>query len=191
LLEERLQGLLTIDYGGRMRRSNVLMLVLWVPCILAGCDGNQSNTISSTTPAPVDMDHVTAAKQQLELGNWEAASELAYLALVELPDDLDATIIAAKAEAGRGNHRIALDLLNPADLSSHLGRQVVDLDVNLRLAVNEEWEAADALLNALGVYPQEDRWRVQAWKLLNSCGRRHEASVQASWLCRAGKASRQ
>lgn len=111
-----------------MRRLNVLMLVLWVPCILAGCDGNQSNTISSTTPDPVDMDHVTAAKQQLELGNWEAASELAYLALVELPDDLDATIIAAKAEAGRGNHRIALDLLNPADLSSHLGRQVVDLE---------------------------------------------------------------
>ena len=180
-----------IDYGGRMRRSNVLMLVLWVLCILDGCDGNQSNTISSTTPDPMDMDHVTAANQQLELGNWEAASELAYLALVESPDDLDATIIAAKAEAGRGNHQIALDLLTPADLSSRLGRQVVDLDINLHLAMNEEWEAADALLNALGVYPQEDRWRVQAWTLLNACGRRQEASVQASWLCRAGKASRQ
>ena len=79
----------------------------------------------------MDMDHVTAANQQLELGYWEAASELAYLALDESPDDLDATIIAAKAEAGRGNHQIALDLLTPADLSSRLGRQVVDLDINL------------------------------------------------------------
>ena len=191
LIEERSRGLSKVERGGPKWGPELWVMVVWMLGILAGCGGNESNTSSDKTPDPVAVDHVVVARQQLELGNWEPAAELAYLALLETPDHLDATIIAARAEAGRGNHRVAIELLRPVDLSSRYGRQVAELTTKQHLVLNEEWEAANVLLNALGVYPQEERWRAQAWTLLNRCGRRHEASIQAAWLCREGKANRQ
>ena len=185
------QERLSMVSGGGKWLPRCLMLVFLSLYLLPGCDDRGPNTKASKAVDSVEVNHVTAAQQQMAIENWDAATELAYRALVESPDNLSATIIAAEAEGARGNYQVAIDLLSPIDLRSQQGPQVSELLVQQCLALNAQWEAADALLNGLSVYPQQSPWRVQAWTLLNRCGRRQEASDQAAWLCRAGKANRQ
>ena len=187
----RSQGFLTGEDGGCKRLLVFLVLPSLLLGISAGCDDGDSSTKALSIPESVEVNYVAAAQQQMNRGNWDAATELAYRALVESPQNLSATIVAAEAEAARGNPQVAIDLLSPVDLGAQQGPQVSELLVQQCLALNAPWEAADALLRALTFYPQQGRWRVQAWTLLNRCGRRQEASVQAEWLCRAGKANRQ
>ena len=168
-----------------------LLLLCSLFCFLPGCDDRGPSTRPSNSVDSVEVNHVTAAQQQMALENWDAATELAYRALLESPENLSATMIAAQAEAARGNHQVAIDLLSPIDLRSKQGPQISELLVQQCLALNAQWEAADVLLKGLNVYPQQGHWRAQAWTLLNRCGRRQEASDQAAWLCRAGKANRQ
>lgn len=186
----------SIEPSGCKHPLAVLMLVFSLLGLLAGCDDTASRTkdssiAESSRAGSVQVNRVDIAQQHLERGDVEAAKELAYRALVESPDNLTATIIAAGAEAAGGNHQAAIELLGSVDLKASQGRRVVELLTQQYQEVHATWEAADLLLKAVQVYPTEERWRMQAWTLLNQCGRRQEASVQAAWLCRAGKANRQ
>lgn len=143
--------------------------------------------LASTPERPVD--HLQSAKRSLELRNWEAATEAAYKALVEDPENNDAKLVAAIAEASRGNRQIAIDLAGSIDLQSRLAEKAVDVQVAQLLALNQKSRAADVLLAAVEANPQIESWRHQSWQLLNRIGRRQEASDQALWLCRRGRAS--
>ena len=191
LIAEYVRELLAISKDGCIGRSGFQVLFVCSVLAIAGCGDSEQDAKSGNEPRSAETDRVVIAGQQLELGHWDAAAEMAYLALVESPDDHDATIVAAKAEAARGEPLIAVRLLRSLDLGSRRGKEVATLLIEQHLALSEPWEAADVLLSALILYPQEEHWRVQAWGLLNRCGRRHEGAVQAAWLCRHGKASRQ
>ena len=164
--------------------------------VLFGCHSKseQQSTTTATAGAtgsgePVSIDHVTLARRMLLTKQWDAAADAAYQALVQDPQDLDATLIAGEAEAARGNHQVAADLASSINIRTSHGRRAVELHYEQLMKLNQPSAAADVILTALKVIGDESEWRHRAWETLNIVGRREEASLQAAALCREGQAT--
>ncbi len=151
-----------------------------------GIDANRGDK-----PEQRSVDYLGKARRMLQTGDLESAAESAYKALVQDPDNVDATFIASQVEAARGNHQASADLAGSIDVGSRLGARGVEVHWQQLLKLNRPSEAADVILAALNVVPAVSEWRHHAWSLLNRVGRREEASRQADALCRAGQANEQ
>lgn len=170
---------------------------------LTGCGSSESNSsldpnpsmIKSTTSEESSLealsiaDRVTAARRSLSTRNWDAAAESAYKILVEDPANNDAMLIAGQAEFGRRNYELAAELAADVDIEWRLAPAAVDLHAQSMADLGRVSEAADILIAGLESYPETNKWRHQAWNLLNRVGRREEASRQAEHLCAHGVAS--
>lgn len=163
--------------------------------LLLGCNSksaqNETNTGKGVADAGqlADADHLKVARRMLLTRQWDAAAEAAYKALVEDPNNADATLVASEAEAARGNHRVAADLAGAINLRSKQGTRAVELHYEQLMELDEPSAAADVLLAAQRVLGDKIDWHHRAWQTLNRAGRREEASLQAVALCRAGQAT--
>jgi tetratricopeptide (TPR) repeat protein len=183
-----------------LERSCLRLTIMLVgTLLLAGCtqsskkdESASSGTKTATAAAkPRPDDHLTSARRMLQIGNLEAAAEIAYKALLQDPDNVDATLIASQVEAARGNHEVSAELAGSIDIRSRLGQKAVEIHCQQLMELNRTSEAADTLLAGLESMPDMTQWRHDAWRLLNQAGRREEASAQALSLCRSGLATQQ
>ncbi len=161
---------------------------------LIGCDSDSSSRSKVANPqasAPAPTDHLKIAKQKLLFQDFDAAVKSAQQALLVDPDNVEATLIASQAEAGRGNHQTALELVSAVDLESTLGKDAIEVKTDSLVKLGRLSEAADTLVEGLVVVPDASTWRHRAWELLNRVGRREEASRQAELLCIDGQATQQ
>ncbi len=138
---------------------------------------------------PASIDHLASARRMLRARDWDAAADAAYKALVQDPDNADATLVASEAEAGRGSHQLAAELAGSIDRRSSVGRRAVELQYEQLMKLNQPSDAADVILEARKVIGDETDWLHRAWETLNRAGRREEASLQAVALCRSGQAT--
>ena len=136
-----------------------------------------------------EVDHLEFARRMLRIRNFDAATDAAYKALLQDPQNGDAKLVAGEAEAGRGNHQIAVDLVGTIDIESRLGQRAAELHYQQLARLNRYSAAADVILAAQQVIADVPEWNHHAWELLNRVGRREEASLQAEALCRAGQAT--
>ena len=171
--------------------------------VLAGCQGKSEHPVSSDSvtqtdsatasepvaAGPVATDHLQAARRKLLILDFDAAAAAANRALLQDPDDADAKLVAARAEAGRRNHQLAADLAGSIEIKSRLGQRAVELHYQQLVELGQISAAADVILAAQQVVPDVPDWHHRAWELLNRVGRREEASLQAEALCRAGQAN--
>jgi Tfp pilus assembly protein PilF len=178
------------------RRSFLRLTILLATClVLLGCSDSTplsrpASSQAATGPQrrPSD-DHLTTARRALQSQNWQTAADAAYKALLQDPDNADATLVASQAEAARGNHQAAANLASSIDLQGRLGKRAAEIHFQQLLKLNRTSAAADVIIEALQVMPTEYQWRHQLWALLTRVGRREEASRQVVALCREGKAT--
>ncbi len=177
-----------------------LAIVGLAACGLSGCGskspsesepGGAASGAKSEASSTLPVDHLKVARQKLLLQEFDAAADAAYKALVQDPNGLEATLVAAQVEAGRGNYEIAIDLASTVDRKSGFGKDAVEVESSSLAKRNRLSEAADVLIEGLIVMPEVSAWRHRAWELLNRVGRREEASAQAETLCIEGQASQQ
>ncbi len=183
------------------KRRNQRLAILSVGMLLVmGChsESKQDSPLSAQTQVEEPdsreaekTDHLSVARRMLTLGNWDAAAEAAYKALVQDPQSFEAMLVAGEAEAGRGNHELAVELASSIDVDWRLGERVVNLHARSLYELNRTSDAADVLLAGLERMSNQLQWRHRAWGLLTRVGRREEASLQAELLCRAGQATEQ
>ncbi len=189
-----------------MKRLQRLVALLGISILLlAGCDSQSSSDprssaqdvqqsaqvpVQASTPdKKTEADSITVARRMLSLGYWDAAAEAAYKVLVTEPENLEATLLAGEAEAGRKKFDLAAALASSIDVEWRLGERAVDLHARSLYELGRTSDSADVLLAALEKKPNRWIWRHRAWTLLNHVGRREEASLQAQALCRAGQAN--
>ncbi|MEL6109401.1 MAG: FG-GAP-like repeat-containing protein [Planctomycetota bacterium] len=164
--------------------------------ICTGCDS--ASETAETKPADAKsagersarpVDHLATARRKLDIGDFGAASDAALKALVENPDNPEATLIAAEAELGRGNRQRSAELAAAIELDaeSSLAPRVVEIHARSLFELNRTSDAADVLLGGLELRPTQTEWRHRVWGLLSRVGRREEASRQAARLCRDGE----
>ena len=182
------------------RRPVVRLAIVTVVAVLVGCgtktatdsgSGEGRSDESGQVSAARTVDHLRVAKQKLLLQDFDAAADAAYKALVQDPDGIEATLVAAQVESGRGNHQIAIDLASTIDPKSTFGKDAVEVEAFSLAKLDRLSDAADVLLEGLMALPEMSTWRHRAWDLLNQVGRREEASLQAESLCIASEATQQ
>ncbi|MGI9471802.1 MAG: FG-GAP-like repeat-containing protein [Rubripirellula sp.] len=179
------------------RRAAVLAGVL----LVTGCGDKAEDAkeaVSASVPDRATQNEVPVnltqrARSMLQAGDLDSAAESAYQALVQDPNNGDATLVASRIEAARGNHQASVDLASSIDMQSRLGQRAAEVHAQQLLKLNQLSEAADVILASLDRAPEGDSrsipLRRDAWQLLSRVGRRLEASWQADILCRAGKAN--
>ena len=189
------------EHTGNRRLLSPCVVFVVVSLLIAGCrDGNSTSRPAATPPETrshaatgspwrPEVDHVESARGLLRLQRWEAATDAAYKALLQDPDNADATLIASEAEGAQGNHAAAAALAGSIDIRGRLGKRAVEIQYQQLVKLKRSSAAADVIIRALEVMPTESGWRHQAWRLLGRVGRREEASRQAVALCREGKAT--
>ena len=174
--------------------SLVILMTGFSLIILAGC--RQQN--EAVTPEPMDtkentgtleVDYLANAKRLLQSREYDAAAEAVGKALLQDPEDRDATLAASEIEAARGNLEVAIELADAIPIDSQWGQQAVNLRWRALAKLGRHSDAADLLLTAMQQYPSVENWHHVCWQLLNRVGRREEASRQAEMLCQVGVAN--
>ena len=103
------------------KRRNQRLAILSVGMLLVmGCHAKSEQDSLSPAQTQVEepdsalveaeVDHLSVARRMLSIGNWDLAAEAAYKTLVQDPDSFEAMLVAGEAEAGRGNHELAIEL---------------------------------------------------------------------------------
>ena len=172
--------------------------ILMVAVLLGGCDSAgkpeavksaDSNAKAKTSDATEPVDHLAVARQKLASRLWDAAAESAAKELVRSPDSEEATLIAAKAEVGRGNDELAIQYASEINTTSRLIDESVSVQLDAMYRLRRFSDAATLLEQSIERVPTNWLWRHRAWLLLNRIGKREQASLQAEMLCRAGQAT--
>ena len=167
------------------------LTLFWIGLLVTGCspDATEISTESNVANDSKPVNHLATARRKLDIGDYDAASKAAFKALLEDPDNQEATLIAAEAEFGQGNRERSAELAGSIALDSEsaLVLRVVEVHARSLFELKRNSDAADALLAGLELRPTQSEWRHRAWALLTRTGRREEASHQAAKLCREGK----
>ena len=100
LIAEYVRELLAISKDGCIGRSGFQVLFVCSVLAIAGCGDSDKMPNRAGTFCETDVLYYQAATGTWPLG---CCRRNKHLALVESPDDHDATIVAAKAEAARGS----------------------------------------------------------------------------------------
>ncbi len=174
-----------------IERSLPVSVIAAVLLLAAGCyrDSKDLDPAHPNAAGPNTVDYLGRARQLYREGDWDAAAEAVYKALVQDPGNAEATLLASEVEAQRENHQAAVDLLASINIGSRLGKRAIEMRSQQLLKLERRSQAADVLLAGIGVMPTAAEWRHRAWDLLNRTGRREEASLQADVLCRVGLAT--
>ena len=177
----------------------ILIAVTLFGILQTGCDSNpksansqENGEASANAGSAVDqkpIDHINVARQKLASRLWDAAADAAAQQLLLTPDNEEATLIAAKAESGRGNDDLAIQYASEIKTTSRLINESVNIRVEAMYRLRRFADAADLLEESIERSPANWLWRHRAWQLLNRIGRREQASLQAEMLCRAGEAT--
>ncbi len=156
-----------------------------------GTDGeiNQSTTPAESNAAVPEADFFELAKQCYRTGDYDRAADTAYKVLIQEPNNVAASLLVAQVEAARGNLETAIELASAIDIQSPLGREAIQLQMEVLLKLDRTSDAADVIVSALQKGVDVTQWRHDAWRLLNQSGRREEASAQALKLCESGLAT--
>lgn len=183
-----------------MRLQSFAWLAL-VSLTLVGCQSSaetdpieQANSEAEVTEETnrsdsTSIDHLAVAREKLSRRLWDAAAKAASQALLQDPNNHEATLIAAKAEFGRGDNELAIQYASGIPNDSRLIREAIDVQVESMYRLRKFAEAAELLEDAIDANPTNWLWRHRAWQLLNRIGKREQASLQAEMLCRAGEAT--
>ena len=152
-------------------------------------DGSDSS--AESIKAASQVDHLAIAREKLKRSLWDSAAKSAAQALVQSPENDEATLIAAKAEFGRGNDDLAIQFASEIKIDSRLIDEAIDLQVEALYRLRKYSQAAQLLEKGIERVPTNWLWRHRVWQLFNRLGQREQASLQAEMLCRAGQATEQ
>ncbi|NND96956.1 MAG: hypothetical protein HKN47_06470, partial [Pirellulaceae bacterium] len=190
----------------RLVRSHLaaisILLAAGICSLVNGCNGSPAESENAKVPTGINQstdatsaiaakDDLTVASEKFRDGDFDAAADAAYRALVTDPNDSEASFLTAQIESARGNHGVVADLTAAIHVGSRRGKKALDLRVRSLVQLSRLDEAADALIAGLQADPDLIAWRHNAWRLLTRIGRREEASDQAHLLCLLGQANTQ